>query len=142
MALNFGVDIGIKSVGIDKEELEGFEWFTVSDGKDCNCSGLGNFTSGEQILIGLSSVKGGYSGSAETGLDCLMTNFPWILISPVLILASMSLSAWKVVPPKQSDCRFFITRARMRSRMYPKDTVKSTSPKEAILVFISASRAS
>ena len=76
MALNFGVDIGIKSVGIDKEELEGFEWFTVSDGKDCDGSGLGNFTSAEQILIGISSVEGGYSGSVETRLDCLMTNFP------------------------------------------------------------------
>ena len=48
MALNFGNDNGAKSVGDDEEELEGFEWFTGSDGDD-----------GGDFMSGISSVTGG-----------------------------------------------------------------------------------
>jgi hypothetical protein len=54
----------------------------------------------------------------------------------------MSLSSWKVVPPKASAWRVFMTRARKRQEIWPLLSVMSISPSEAILVLPSARSAS
>jgi hypothetical protein len=53
----------------------------------------------------------------------------------------MSLSQWKVVPPKQGAWRFFITRALSLAEILPLVRVISISPKDDILVLSSARRA-
>ena len=75
------------------------------------------------------------------GLVCKTVYLWWSFIWPVVILGSMSLSVWKLVPPKQSACRFFTTSARSFIEKFDLVREMLISPSAAILVFSSASMA-